>query len=103
MKTSSEMIGTSYRAGDCGEFVQLLRACDHACGIVGRDQDDSPRLGADLPFKMFQIDRPVLRLIQFIVGQSDAAEPGDVVEQRIGRLRRKDFVPGSASNLKQYQ
>ena len=47
---------------------------------------------ADLPFEMVQINRPVLGFIQFIGRQRDAAEPRDVVEQRIGRLRCKDFI-----------
>ena len=77
---------------DFRQSGNLRRVRHHARRVVWRNQNDGSGSRADLIFEVLEIDGPIARLEQAVMRHRDAAQLRDVVEQRIGRLRRQYFI-----------
>src|SRR5436853_4566449 len=72
-----------------------------AGGIVGMDNQDSPRRWMDFFLQCFEIDVPAVVVKKRVVHQADIVQVGQKLEQRIAGRWNQNFVIGIAEQAEE--
>ena len=83
------------------ERVELGALHVRSGGIIGMDDDDSPRAIRDGSGDAFEVDGPRPVIGERILTDFDRIHGGKIIEQRVGRARHEHVVAGIGEQLEQ--